>query len=261
MDRRSVHPHVRGEDSVWQRFWVRFIGSPPRAWGRRPRLVPDPRRARFTPTCVGKTWQRPTSTAPRTVHPHVRGEDLSALGRNRGGAGSPPRAWGRLLALLILPTAVRFTPTCVGKTSVEAPCFALCAVHPHVRGEDDKMTARQRTGYGSPPRAWGRRERVALGWIGDRFTPTCVGKTATVTPLAMATAVHPHVRGEDSNRWTAASTPAGSPPRAWGRLGARRVRGFPFRFTPTCVGKTSSKPGSTNHLPVHPHVRGEDCGF
>ena len=31
----------------------------------------------------------------------------------------------------------------------------------------------------------------------ERFTPTCVGKTATKATCWRAAAVHPHVRGED----------------------------------------------------------------
>ena len=53
-----------------------------------------------------------------------------------------------------------------------------------------------RAGVGSPPRAWGRRKAVRVGFCGCRFTPTCVG-TARGEPLRHPLAsVHPHVRGD-----------------------------------------------------------------
>ena len=71
-----VHPHVRGEDGInCQRASTSF-GSPPRAWGRRTWDVEQQRISRFTPTCVGKTSRSDARTGARSVHPHVRGEDL-----------------------------------------------------------------------------------------------------------------------------------------------------------------------------------------
>ena len=53
--RRSVHPHMRGEDS----------------WLSRYNLISD----RFTPTCVGKTTAPRPYPPQQPVHPHMRGED------------------------------------------------------------------------------------------------------------------------------------------------------------------------------------------
>ena len=92
----------------------------------------------------------------------------------------------------------------------------------------------------------------------QRFTPTCVGKTAVPERPSLCSPVHPHVRGEDGRRRRKTPTWFGSPPRAWGRLG------FPFwsvrrsRFTPTCVGKTFRTTRIVVVIAVHPHVRGED---
>src|SRR6185437_10548844 len=112
--------------------------------------------------------------------------------------GSPPRAWGRR--------------TC-GKQL-------------------------RRVRIGSPPRAWGRRLQRKSGFPGNRFTPTCVGKTLSRRLPRPCTSVHPHVRGEDGRR--------------------RAARSRRKRFTPTCVGKTRVSLPSTLPRPVHPHVRGED---
>ena len=131
-------------------------GSPPRAWGIR-------------------SWWCPHRPR-RAVHPHVRGEY----------AESDPATF----------THIRFTPTCVGNTDGESPAKVLDAVHPHVRGEYVSFTADLDPVGGSPPRAWGILDCARSGFSANRFTPTCVGNTQMSNRLIIASAVHPHVRGE-----------------------------------------------------------------
>jgi len=133
-----VHPHVRGEDFNCAPFCSLKSGSPPRAWGR-----------------PGRGRRRGIWGA---VHPHVRGEDQFGFWLCDGHVGSPPRAWGRLKLIRGLRLAVRFTPTCVGKTYLARPPARRETVHPHVRGEDFLLHA--------------------LSCKDVRFTPTCVGKTS-----------------------------------------------------------------------------------
>ena len=111
-----VHPHVRGEDQTCPQRPHSICGSPPRTWGRRSESGVLHGGVRFTPTYVGKTAPPRAAWRSRSVHPHVRGEDV----RSSGAAA----------------TARRFTPTYVGKTSGGCPGTVLRAVHPHVRGED-----------------------------------------------------------------------------------------------------------------------------
>ena len=92
----SVHPHMRGEDTMAYSIDYPLGGSPPHAWGRRGRDV---------------VWHNISS-----VHPHMRGED-SSCGRHRlPRCGSPPHAWGRQGPEPPGQDVLRFTPTCVGKT-------------------------------------------------------------------------------------------------------------------------------------------------
>ena len=174
----TVHPHVRGENSLSTCSSAFPIGSPPRAWGKSTGLHIVLFPLRFTPTCVGKilffrspspwrsgspprawgklcrTLQHPHLT---TVHPHVRGENLYVLD---------------------MPGYdLRFTPTCVGKMSLSS--FMTNAPD------------------GSPPRAWGKCNHSTPSRVRGRFTPTCVGKMRAETLLHQSTAVHPHVRGEN----------------------------------------------------------------
>ncbi len=234
---QAVHPHVRGEGDgaqgvtttwvgspprAWGRVREKHIvalvsGSPPRAWGRGPTAPPWCSCSRFTPTCVGKGPKRSGSRRPRSVHPHVRGE--GTVGRLAGAMtrGSPPRAWGRVQAGAPGPATGRFTPTCVGKGSLD-----------------------------DPPRRHPR-----------RFTPTCVGKGDPAQCVQIAWTVHPHVRGEGVRRLIVSTLTRGSPPRAWGREGQPVHDPPPWRFTPTCVGKGPHDFTSSSMWTVHPHVRGE----
>ncbi len=236
---RTVHPHVRGEDTCGGWALSDPSGSPPRAWGRLWRGYPLPSRHRFTPTCVGKTSGWVPSPIRESVHPHVRGEDARSPAVAFICCGSPPRAWGRPNSGDGIEARVRFTPTCVGKTS--------------------SSSSARLTRSGSPPRAWGRLlGRCRLGRC-LRFTPTCVGKTAVTSSPTSINSVHPHVRGEDAAKLPLPKEGIGSPPRAWGRLGCSHDPRVPRRFTPTCVGKTHPLQRRPLSRPVHPHVRGEDA--
>ncbi len=112
-------------------------------------------------------------------------------------------------------------------------------------------------GFGSPPRAWGRRREAHGSDALFRFTPTCVGTALRLTTLRSSGTVHPHVRGDGSWTFDSAASASGSPPRAWGRLLSRQPRQRVARFTPTCVGTASEVLQSGSPVSVHPHVRGD----
>ena len=94
----AAHPHVRGEDDMWDHIAAGECGSPPRAWGGRWPRPGYRMRARLTPTCVGRTRCRQSTCRELAAHPHVRGEDHGTAARLRPGS--------------------RLTPTCVGRTGV-----------------------------------------------------------------------------------------------------------------------------------------------
>ena len=257
-ERRSVHPHVRGDDDYDRSVAGLDSGSPPRAWGRRGHCRTDrassgsPPRAwgrrgtrswpapllRFTPTCVGTTWSIPRTRAAAAVHPHVRGDDPPPSTKVGETHGSPPRAWGRLRGRGLGQDPRRFTPTCVGTTRVAT---ALSPQHP-----------------GSPPRAWGRLDILPGVVPFGRFTPTCVGTTLSIESVPAVMSVHPHVRGDDVDGPADEIRDPGSPPRAWGRRDHILVHGVFIRFTPTCVGTTVFRQTTAASCAVHPHVRGDD---
>ena len=232
---------------------------------------------RFTPTCVGKSGQFDDESAHDAVHPHVCGEIITSSLRLGFGPvhphvcgeitvarmvsiaplGSPPRVWGNLRRCRYHPDRVRFTPTCVGKSTCARPMRTSPTVHPHVCGEICDGCHLIVRLPGSPPRVWGNRQRGDPDPGHARFTPTCVGKSRMIPGSA------PWITGSPPRVWGNRSLPrrgpagGGSPPRVWGN---RQV--FPQtmtcgRFTPTCVGKSFSAAPGGQCPSVHPHVCGE----
>ena len=150
-------------------------------------------------------------------------------------------------------------------------------VHPHACGEY-KAIRKARPPYdGSPPRVWGILVFNPTHLPANRFTPTRVGNTRSVTGCPASAAVHPHACGEYGACRQYRREAGGSPPRVWGiqfqpfaipgsgrftptrvgntqpMLGEKIVRWF----TPTRVGNTSPQRFSLPSLLVHPHACGE----
>src|SRR5471032_1278979 len=89
--------------------------------------------------------------------------------------------------------------------------------HPHVRGEDFAQKVAPVPAIETPPRAWGRLDRVDISLACRRNTPTCVGKTYIDREDISEFRKHPHVRGEDSSASADLTSRLETPPRAWGR--------------------------------------------
>ena len=106
---------MRGENKKPNVIFTIEFGSPPHAWGKWHYIRYMDDMVRFTPTCVGKILLKMKCSRHWTVHPHMRGENNSVEEPASIFAGSPPHAWGKLIALNALGAPLRFTPTCVGK--------------------------------------------------------------------------------------------------------------------------------------------------
>ena len=170
----------------------------------------------------------------------MRGDNSGDENPEAREVGSPPRAWGQPGGHEPGVTPSRFTPTCVGTTiSVRDPGRNR-TVHPHVRGDNGTEYVAPSAGTGSPPRAWGQRSSLGLRPCRTRFTPTCVGTTSGGDKKERADTVHPHVRGDNLSCGKTTVKRHGSPPRAWGQPVLDLDAFIPNRFTPTCVGTTSS---------------------
>ena len=118
-----------------------------------------------------------TTPAAIEKHPHARGEDLLPYMGLEREAETPPRTWGRLELDALDELVVGNTPTHVGKTSEGNRTAIRSGKHPHARGEDILGHDADPVLLETPPRTWGRPDR--LNWLIDegRNTPTHVGKT------------------------------------------------------------------------------------
>ncbi len=222
IDRRSVHdlspvhPHARGERVKPPNAESACVGSSPRTWGTHAVGVAYHNRIRFIPTHVGNARSIRIDSAARAVHPHARGErNLPGLA-TESNAGSSPRTWGTPLATVGEVAYIRFIPTHVGNAR---PCGSECEwtpVHPHARGERQRIRVQRAIGAGSSPRTWGTQDHVGHGAGVVRFIPTHVGNALVISATVSETAVHPHARGERSASRTCSLLDPGSSPRTWG---------------------------------------------
>ena len=174
-------------------------------------------------------------------------------------SGSPPRVWGQHPLYLARTRCRRFTPTCVGTTTVWLKITAGTSVHPHVCGDNLLSAVHVALSPGSPPRVWG--QPISKSSVVDptRFTPTCVGTTSALIPYTQGSTVHPHVCGDNSIIPLSIIAPPGSPPRVWGQRQIPAALLAPSRFTPTCVGTTPRPQCSAAAFSVHPHVCGDNA--
>ena len=177
---------------------------------------------RYTPTCVGKTYWVHSKEFDWKVHPHVCGENSANSLPGFPILNTPPRVWGKLSHNIIIPSLLRYTPTCVGKTQYSICGSGVKKVHPHVCGENRRCRSWASLPSGTPPRVWGKRG------------PPASHRTQF--------AVHPHVCGENMASGLQSFHRLGTPPRVWGKLLARTRRSIFIRYTPTCVGKTNFPP-------------------
>ena len=152
----------------------------------------------------------------RAVHPHTRGEHANAwVGRSRWN-GSSPHARGTPLGSMSEVFSLRFIPTRAGNTSQLGGPGLHTTVHPHTRGEH--LLGLHRRGWynGSSPHARGTRVPQRAGKRRLRFIPTRAGNTTVVRASLREQSVHPHTRGEHSEKNLRGQAMAGSSPHARG---------------------------------------------
>ncbi len=136
--RCTVHPHMRGANTLLSCPPGRTAGSSPHAWGKR---------------VTSHTFRL---TIP--VHPHMRGANVRLLLRGL--------------------CAIRFIPTCVGQTLVGNSYFRRRnGSSPHAWGKRIPFRRISFSSSGSSPHAWGKLYRSKTPPARCRFIPTCVGQT------------------------------------------------------------------------------------
>ena len=230
-----------------------FVRTIPSGWPLRPRWP------RNIPTRVGKT--KPADRAPRffSEHPHACGENNTETWRRPSSAGTSPRVWGKLLAVLAHVAPDRNIPTRVGKTQRDQCTRNRTSEHPHACGENVIARFTAFKAAGTSPRVWGKHRGVRASGPRVRNIPTRVGKTALYASLAVLYSEHPHACGENATPTTARTSTDGTSPRVWGKRLSFGSGFGGYRNIPTRVGKTLSTAGQSCALPEHPHACGENC--
>ena len=195
---------------------------------------------RFTPTRVGKSNTVSAWVLVMVVHPHTCGEITRQQPNFKRFSGSPPHVWGNHNRRVCRVAGGRFTPTRVGKSPPPGISARWWPVHPHTCGEIRDSVPVSTPNSGSPPHVWGNPQMGQVGQMGQRFTPTRVGKSRIHGIRTRRGTVHPHTCGEIQERDDNNSFPGGSPPHVWGNLPLRAQASSAQRFTPTRVGKSGS---------------------
>ena len=257
-DASGKHPHGRGEDRIIAKAWRSCVETPPRTWGRLNPAADQESARGNTPTDVGKTRVFRPVPRPAWKHPHGRGEDAGAKRSACPAPETPPRTWGRQPRKPFSPSALRNTPTDVGKTCQMGVNNGDAQKHPHGRGEDLTQNGASFISGETPPRTWGRPGTIGTGAGKLGNTPTDVGKTFGNLPDSGRSEKHPHGRGEDFSSAKLTKARLETPPRTWGRPPPCPSRVSFWRNTPTDVGKTLFQFIKTGAHGKHPHGRGED---
>ena len=257
MERKTVHPHARGERIGRPQKERSEDGSSPRPWGTRPRAGHPGPVGRFIPTPVGNATCQQERLTASAVHPHARGERTAAQPGAGSVNGSSPRPWGTPASRGRGTDQDRFIPTPVGNAACRRSCPAGATVHPHARGERERLAPGSYAVSGSSPRPWGTQQAPHDLALFRRFIPTPVGNAARRKATRAGLAVHPHARGERQRRVRALKPEHGSSPRPWGTHRTERFRQSLSRFIPTPVGNANCPRRCKCGASVHPHARGE----
>ena len=132
------------------------------------------------------------------------------------------------------------TPTPVGKIGVTSENSKQAQKHPHACGEDGVSMAASDGKWETPPRLWGRSDKLALMSCVVGNTPTPVGKMRDTDTPHTTRQKHPHACGEDPVVDPDAPVVLETPPRLWGRYHQDGTGKPGLRNTPTPVGKIAS---------------------
>ena len=230
---------MRGANPPSAGFAEPAFGTSPHAWGKRSAAPTVPPPLRYIPTCVGQTTDTETGEVRPSVHPHMRGANLSLQPLTFAMPGTSPHAWGKRLRAGRIETLFRYIPTCVGQTLILAVILISLPVHPHMRGANVIILGCCQGRVGTSPHAWGKHEVNFEREVVERYIPTCVGQTQKRPEQVRGLAVHPHMRGANFH--------------------VAEVSSSSVRYIPTCVGQTQRQTPSRRRLPVHPHMRGANA--
>ena len=215
------------------------------------------RLTRFIPACAGNRTYPIFARVRRPVHPRVCGEQIVECGQLYADVGSSPRVRGTVSYSSGSLSHRRFIPACAGNSATLAIRHLEEAVHPRVCGEQSTYGPDTSRVIGSSPRVRGTGDPRITGSTSDRFIPACAGNRSLTACMAVLTAVHPRVCGEQAVWTTAHTVSAGSSPRVRGTVITTGEDFGLVRFIPACAGNRIITCTVSSGPTVHPRVCGE----
>ena len=150
------HPLLRGANAGSGISIETGLDSSPPARGKLSIICGIDYAPRFIPSCEGQTDAPASNGENASIHPLLRGADLTIICIHTFKADSSPPARGRLFNLNFFYFLVRFIPSCEGQTPLRAFPQPAPAIHPLLRGADEGAFAPSDEFYDSSPPARGR---------------------------------------------------------------------------------------------------------
>ena len=236
--RTRDHPRVGGEKSLFYRFVILLVGSPPRGRGKGGRDRPFPHHPGITPAWAGKSGKNPKPLQRTRDHPRVGGEKLRSAISCLLVVGSPPRGRGKAQFGNCPYCHERITPAWAGKSVYGIIPCADKGDHPRVGGEKLLSVTTIRSFLGSPPRGRGKVYQLFRMGYCVGITPAWAGKRSALVWVCAKPWDHPRVGGEKTKLILLFRFRLGSPPRWRGKVAGFSVVVPPAGITPAWAGKS-----------------------
>ena len=151
------------------------------------------------------------------------------------------------------------TPAYAGKSYSLALFLGLHRDHPRVCGEKRLRAAPSHPITGSPPRVWGKGQRLLAKNPEFGITPAYAGKSAAKEFACKDGRDHPRVCGEKVCVHPVPVCALGSPPRMRGKVIRSWIMRIWTRITPAYAGKRGDVNTYEKIQRDHPRVCGEKC--
>ena len=213
------------------------LRSPPRMRGKDAGCLVHHEKHRITPAYAGKRCLGHLFQVELRDHPRVCGEKQFCFRLSENSLGSPPRVRGKGISRHRVALHRGITPACAGKRSLPSEKRNPVGDHPRVCGEKRLRAAPSHPITGSPPRVWGKGQRLLAKNPEFGITPACAGKRMVFAGRKSRTWDHPRVCGEKVSSTSPIKCLKGSPPRMRGKVPQPGVEGCRLGITPAYAGK------------------------
>ena len=136
-------------------------------------------------------------------------------------------------------------------------CLSSKSVHPRIRGERTATAYHISAKCGSSPHTRGTQELTRDRNYRGRFIPAYAGNACTIRRSVPIPSVHPRIRGERVDFYTASAENGGSSPHTRGTRGMSGMSCPVHRFIPAYAGNARRFSMNGPAKAVHPRIRGE----